>query len=354
VGAGVTTRFGYDGTDMIAEYNASNAVQRRYVHGPGTDEPIVWYEGSGISDRRFLTADERGSIVAVTNSSGTAIAINSYDEYGIPAATNLGRFQYTGQTWLPEIGMYYYKARIYSPTLGRFMQTDPIGYADGMNWMNYVGSDPVNFTDPTGLDDDGNGGIVVTGCQGTLIGNSRDGYVCIRNVSFNLSSYVVMKTLDDLAKAAGSAVRGVICRAISNIGDNDRLRLGFDVAAANRYGLRFGAGKSIDNKGRIFSDAYGQGVGGYAASGAAGLSYVVNASTSLQPIVVTDNLSVGFGPAGAAYQGMAGVDSQGNFSLSNGVSANIGAPILPGIKIGGEATIGVGFDAAAQSGDLGC
>ncbi|MEP5724849.1 MAG: RHS repeat-associated core domain-containing protein [Erythrobacter sp.] len=38
-----------------------------------------------------------------------------------------GRFRYTGQAWLPELEMYYYKARIYSPKLGRFLQTDPIG-----------------------------------------------------------------------------------------------------------------------------------------------------------------------------------------------------------------------------------
>ncbi len=97
------------------------------MFGPGSDEPLVWYEGTGTADRHWLHADERGSVVAVTNDSGAATAIDSYDEYGVPASGNVGRFQYTGQAWLPELGMYYYKARIYAPTLGRFLQTDPIG-----------------------------------------------------------------------------------------------------------------------------------------------------------------------------------------------------------------------------------
>jgi RHS repeat-associated protein len=71
--------------------------------------------------------------------------------YGIPAPGNVGRFGYTGQTWLPEVKLWHYKARMYSPTLGRFLSTDPIGYGDGMNWYNYVGGDPVNFVDPLGL-----------------------------------------------------------------------------------------------------------------------------------------------------------------------------------------------------------
>ena len=146
-----TTRFGYDGLNMIAEYNSSDALQRRYVFGPGTDEPLVWYEGTSTSTRRWFHADERSTIVAISDSSGALYAINTYDEHGIPGVSNSGRFQYTGQAWLPELGMYYYRARIYSPTLGRFLQTDPIGFGDRMNLYTYVGADPVNFSDPLGL-----------------------------------------------------------------------------------------------------------------------------------------------------------------------------------------------------------
>ncbi|WP_229014247.1 RHS repeat-associated core domain-containing protein [Paraburkholderia gardini] len=49
-----------------------------------------------------------------------------------------------------HLGLYYYKARFYSPALGRFLQTDPVGTADDLNLYAYVGNNPVNYTDPTG------------------------------------------------------------------------------------------------------------------------------------------------------------------------------------------------------------
>ena len=169
---GTTTQFLYAGDQLIGEYDGSGNVLRRYVYGAGLDEPAVWYEGAGTSDRRWLRADERGSIIAWSNASG-GVTPYSYGPYGDASSWTGSRFRYGGQIMLPEAQLYHARAWAYDPSTGRFLQTDPIGYAGGADLYAYADEDPVDRIDPGGRSS-GLGGWVSGGGGGAWNSSAWD------------------------------------------------------------------------------------------------------------------------------------------------------------------------------------
>jgi RHS repeat-associated protein len=120
------------------------------VYGTNVDEPIVLADSGAAY---FYHADALGSVVALTNQAGAVQETYSYGPYGeVSGASAVGNpYLYTARHYDSETSLYYYRARYYDPRLGRFLQSDPVGYAEHPNLYTYCANNPVNFIDPFGL-----------------------------------------------------------------------------------------------------------------------------------------------------------------------------------------------------------
>jgi RHS repeat-associated protein len=161
-GTGITgtRRTIYVGNLEIVSENGTTTY-KRYIGGV-----LVQNVVNGIAANRYTFSDHLGSIVAIANETGAVIEGGGFNAFGerrqngsATSITQTGYASttrgYTGHEMLDGLDVIHMNGRIYDPTLGRFLQADPVIQAPGnpQNWnaYSYVFNNPYSYTDPTGM-----------------------------------------------------------------------------------------------------------------------------------------------------------------------------------------------------------
>ncbi|MFA5812134.1 MAG: RHS repeat-associated core domain-containing protein, partial [bacterium] len=155
---GKVTAFIYDGWQEVQEIT-DGTLTASYIYDDGIDHPIAMIANGHAY---YYHADSRNNIAAITDESGALVERYAYDPYGAATITDTNgnvqndstignAYRFSSRRYDEATGLYYYRHRMYSPQLGRFLQRDPEWYVDGMNVYVYVGNNPILWIDPYGL-----------------------------------------------------------------------------------------------------------------------------------------------------------------------------------------------------------
>ena len=187
---GRTIQYLYDGKDIVQEIE-NGLPSVNYIRTLNIDEPLARVD-LATNTVRYYHADALGSIIGLSDENGQMVTTYAYDAFGqvaISGEISDNPFQYTGRE-NDGTGLYYYRARYYSPELQRFISEDPIRFAGGdVNFFVYVGNSPLNAADPMGLKSAGYGGwefqfilgygeVTVSCCDGKKLHQLKYRKVC--------------------------------------------------------------------------------------------------------------------------------------------------------------------------------
>jgi len=147
-----TTNYLYDGPNSVEEVDSSGNILARYTQAWKADEPLAELRSATTS---YYQQDGLSSVTSLSNGTGALANTYSYDSFGkLTASTGslVNPFQYTGREFDQETGFYFYRARYFDQSVGRFISGDPVGFrGQDINLYRYVKNQPTGFVDPSGL-----------------------------------------------------------------------------------------------------------------------------------------------------------------------------------------------------------
>jgi RHS repeat-associated protein len=156
---GQTRYLANDGTDASFEFTVSNGavvpLLKDFARGGG-DNHLGFFEYiNGQPAFRWCLSQGPGSVRQVLDTKGNVLDDRTYTAWGedliAPTVASANPYGFAGARQDAVTGLYYNRARMYDPSLGRFTSADPAGMVGGPNEFLYAGNDPLTGRDPSGL-----------------------------------------------------------------------------------------------------------------------------------------------------------------------------------------------------------